>query len=216
VSVVPAVVLLSACGSDSTTSPKSVVASDTVAVDEGSAIVIENYTNSSGTHWESFSAGNDGDYAETYNNSATNLGEYRELVQFPLPALAGKGVVDSANVYEYVCRNSGNTGADSLLVDHVNWGAHLTDSLSFNGQTLTSAAAVLVADTTHGWHGASVTASVQADYTGKRQNSQYRLRFSSLATSGQDYWLEFAGSYCYNSSASEAGAGPAYLVIWAH
>ncbi|HWZ57931.1 MAG TPA: hypothetical protein VNW46_03060 [Gemmatimonadaceae bacterium] len=206
--------LLSACGSDSTTSPKSVVGADTVAVNPATAVSIEWYVNgtSDSNYYSRSSASND--YVETYNNNSGYHVDYRDLMEFALPALAGKGVVDSARMYRFVCYSYTNAAADSVVVDHVNWGAVYSDSASYNGQTLASAVGVLDADTTLRWHSTSVTSSVQADYAAQRTNSQYRVRYSSPAAGGTNYSTGF-GNNC-DSNVPNAVAGPDYLVIWSH
>jgi hypothetical protein len=206
--------LLSACGSDSTTAPKSVVAADTVAVNSATAVSIEWYVNgTSDSNYFSHPSGSN-DYVETYNSNSGYHVDYRDLMEFALPALAGKGVVDSARVYRFVCYSNSNAAADSVVVDHVNWGAVYSDSASFNGQTLASAVGVLVTDTTLRWHSTSVTSSVQADYAAQRTNSQYRVRYSSLAPGGTEYATGF-GNNC-DSNVGNATAGPDHLVIWSH
>jgi hypothetical protein len=210
---VPALTLLTACGSDSATSPKSVAAADTVAIDQAGLTIIDRWVRpGSDSGFESFSGISDGDYVEAYPNDG-NTDDYRMLVPFTLPTLAGRGVVDSAKVYEYVCRVSG-TFADSIVVDHVNWGAAYLDSASYFGQILQANIGTLVRDDSAGWHSVSVTSAVQADYAAKRASSQFRFEWLYSTFPTNDTWVEFVGSYCGGTTLAAAGEG--YLVIWSH
>ena len=71
-------------------------------------------------------------------------------MQFALPKLAGKGVVDSAKMFDYACSHN-TVFTDSIIVDHVNWGAAYADSASWGSQVLQANVGTLVRDTTTGW-----------------------------------------------------------------
>jgi hypothetical protein len=211
---IPALVLSTACSTDKAAAPASVAASDTVALDESNVNVVEWWVSvqNSDSGYYAFPGGDDGNYVETDLDNSGDFDNYRLLLQYALPKLAGKGVVDSARMYNYAC-GSNNTLGDSIVVDHVNWGAVYQDSASYGSQLLQANIGTLVRDTTSGWKSVNVTSSVQADYAAKRANTQYRLEwlFSTMPVGGQ--WVEFSGSYC---DAAGAGAGQGYVVIWSH
>jgi hypothetical protein len=210
----PAVVLLSACGSDSSTSPKSAPGADTVAVNQSTALLIEHWVqpgSDSGFYVEI--AGEDGNYVETESNGSYRY-EYRMLIPFSLPTLAGRGAVDSAKVYQYAC-SQGTTATDSIVVDHVN-GAVEMDSASFSGNTLQANIGTFDRSDSLGWRALNVTSAVQADYVAKRPTSQFRFQYlySTFPTSNNQY-VEFAGEYCDDYQPGAVG-GNGYLVIWSH
>ena len=211
---VPATVLLTACGSDSTSPKASVASADTVAVNQSTAISIEHWVNpGSDSGYLSEPVDEEGNYIESYSNG-NYWYQYRTLVPFPLPTLAGRGVVDSAKVYQFVCETSGPF-SDSVVVDHVNWGAAYQDSASFAGQTLQANLGTLTRSDSIGWKSVTVTSAVQADYAAKRATSQYRFEFqASTITSGEN-WLYFDGSDCDVNQPGAVG-GDGYLVIWSH
>jgi hypothetical protein len=192
-----------------------VATSDTVALDENNVTLIDWWgsTGSADSGYYSYNGAEDANLVQTDLDGSGDFDNYRLLTQYGLPKLAGKGVVDSAKMYAYACGHN-NTFADSVIVDHVNWGAVFQDSASWGGQTLQANVGTLVRDTTSGWKSLDITSSVQADYVAKRANSQYRLEFSFATMPMGDQWVEFAGSYCNNNT--EGGAGQGYLVIWAH
>jgi hypothetical protein len=238
--------LLAACNGKSSTSP-SVPSVDTVSVNQGSAAVIEYYLNGGTPGYDEEPSIEDGNYVETYYNDGSDYGDYRLIAEYPLPALRGRRVVDSATIYWYVCNeyndnDGGGSGSrvppkshpspfarqprqshargpagnltDTVVVDHVLFGAVYQDSATYSGETLASAMSVLVygTDVTTGWKSASVTSAVQADYAAGRTASQYRLQYSSIASDGEDY-IEFAGSSC---GSNEAPTGPSFLVVSSH
>jgi len=106
---IPAIALLAACGSNST-SPRAQPTADTIGVNEGNAVVLEAYSAGTDTSYYNNSAISDGDYAEAQITNATNYDDYREFVEFPLPALRGRGVVDSARFLAYSCDNENGFG----------------------------------------------------------------------------------------------------------
>jgi len=118
VGLIPVAVLLAACGSS--TSPRAQSTADTIGVNEGNAAELYAATTGGDTSYDSYGAGEDGDYIEAEVNSATDFLEYREIVEFPLPPLSGSGVVDSARFSAYVCSNyNGN-------YQHAGTGPHTT------------------------------------------------------------------------------------------
>lgn len=214
---IPALVLSTACSTDKAGAPASVAAADTVALEESNVNVIDwwgNATNADSGYY-SFSGGEDGNFVETYSDGSGNFDDYRVLAQFALPKLAGKGVVDSAKMYAYACSHS-TAFTDSIIVDHINWGAVYQDSASWGGQAVQANIGTLVRDTTTGWKSLDVSSSVQADYAAKRANSQYRLEWSFPTMPTGEVWVEFEGGYCEEGQATDGSAGQGYLVIWAH
>jgi|HubBroStandDraft_6_1064221.scaffolds.fasta_scaffold71583_4 hypothetical protein len=208
---IPAIVLSTACSSDKAAAPASVSATDTVALDEGNVTLVEWYVNAgsdSGYYAENGSY--DGNYVQSYL-SGSQFFDYRMLMQFALPKLAGKGVVDSAKVNLFACEH-GDATTDSVVADHMNWGAVYSDSASWGSQTIQANVGTIVRDTTTGWKSLDITGSVQADYAAKRPNSQYRLRYNYASVPSLDQYVEFAGSYCN----SNADGGQGYMVIWSH
>jgi hypothetical protein len=212
---IPALVLFTACSTDKAAAPASVATSDTVALDESNVTLID--------WWGNVGSADSGYYA--YNGESNNIVQtdldgagdfdnYRLLIQYALPKLSGKGVVDSAKMYDFACSSGPNAFTDSVVVDHVNWGAIYHDSASWGSQTLQANVGTMVRDTTSGWKSLDVTSSVQADYAAKRANTQYRLEFAFSTMPAGDQWVQFSGSYC--NSNSDARAGQAYLAIWAH
>jgi hypothetical protein len=105
---VPAVLLVTACGNS--TSPKAVPTADTVAVN-ANAFIIEKYDS---TYYYTDATQDDDEYVEIDNDD-----DYREIMQYTLPALRGQRVVDSASVFEYVCDNE-------VAVGKVTPGPHAT------------------------------------------------------------------------------------------
>ncbi|HWZ59831.1 MAG TPA: hypothetical protein VNW46_12730 [Gemmatimonadaceae bacterium] len=215
----PAVVLLTACGSDSSTAPKaSVPSADTVAIDQSTSVIIDHWTNASSSgYWDETAEYFGGPYVETYS-SGTYSEDYRLLIPFSLPTLAGRGVVDSAKVFEYACYHYSNNSynnpfTDSLVVDHVD-GAAFQDSASWGGRTLEANIGTLVRDTTSGWKSVTVTSAVKGDYAAKRSLSQFRLEwmYSNMPANWTE--TEFAGLDCTNNAGGTSGDG--YLVIWSH
>jgi hypothetical protein len=212
----PAVFFLNACSSDhNSTSPKATPTSDTVAIDQGQLTIIDHWVNpGEDSGYYSYLGADDGDYVEI-DDGEGGYDDYRMLLEFPLPTLGGDGIVDSAKVYDYACGHSG-TFTDSIVLDHVNWGAVYKDSASWGGQTLLANVGTLVRDTSSGWKSVSVTSSVQADYTAKRANSQFRAEWLYIGTPSASMWDEFAGSYCEDGGSSNSTAGAGYLAIWSH
>jgi hypothetical protein len=210
---IPAIVLSTACSSDKAAAPASVATADTVALNPSNETLVEWWGNSSDSGYYSYS-GEDDDYVQTYDNGSGNFYFDRLLMQFALPKLAGKGVVDSAKMYDYACAH--NTAfTDSIVVDHVNWGAAYSDSASWGSQVLQANVGTLVRDTTTGWKTVNISSSVQADYAAKRPNTQYRLEWLYQTVPSSDVWVEFAGGDC-EENGSNGAAGQAYMVIWAH
>ncbi len=189
---IPAIVLSTACSSDKAAAPASVTATDTVALDENNVNLIEWYVNpGSDSGYYSWSGASDGNYVQTWN-SGSDTYDYRMLLEFALPKLAGKGIVDSAKVNLYACENNQATG-DSIVADHLNWGAVFTDSASFGSQTLQANIGTVVRDTSLGWKSLNITSSVQADYAAKRPNTQYRLEYNYTTFPTTNQWVEFLG-----------------------
>lgn len=206
--------LLTACGSDSSTSPKSAPGVDTVAVDLSTALIAEHWSGSDSGYTSSTVAG-DGNFVEVDSYNSMDF-DYRALVPFSLPKLSGKGAVDSAKVYQFVCETNGSS-SDSIVVDHVSWGAAYLDSALYGGYTLNANIGTFVRSDSLGWRSLNVTSDVQADYAAKRSQSQYRFEYlySTFPTSYQ--WIEFDGGYCGNNNQSgDLGGGNGYLVIWSH
>src|SRR5271156_236167 len=123
----PAVALLAACGSsgsDSTSPKGSVASADTVPIDQSTGVVIYHAINvgqDSGYISYSSAYGNIGDLVGTVS-VGTLTAEYRWLLPFALPTLAGRGIVDSATVYAYLCTHLSNDVStlpytDSIVVD---------------------------------------------------------------------------------------------------
>jgi hypothetical protein len=193
-----------------------VAASDTVSLDESNVTVLDWWANtgSADSGYYSYNGAGDGNFVQTDLDGSGDFDNYRLLIQYTLPKLSGKGVVDSAKMYNYACGHGGNTFSDSIVVDHVNWGAVFQDSLSWGSQTLQANIGTLARDTTSGWKSLDITGSVQADYAAKRANTQYRLEYSFATMPVGDQWEEFAGSYCSSNAGGAAGQG--YMVIWAH
>jgi|GEM_PF-1562196 len=108
----------------------------------------------------------------------------------------------------------GSNVTDTIVVDHILFGAVYQDSATYGGETLSSGMSVLVygTDQTLGWKSASVTSAVQADYAAGRTASQYRLRYSSIASDGQDQ-TDFAGESCIIDAGT---SGPSFLVVSSH
>jgi len=106
---VPAVLLVTACGNS--TSPKASPTADTVAV-AANAFIIEQYD---GDSYYTDATQDDDEYVEIESNGD----DYREIMEYPLPALHGQRVVDSASVFEYVCDNEVAEG-------HLTSGPHAT------------------------------------------------------------------------------------------
>jgi hypothetical protein len=209
---IPALVLSTACSTDKAAAPASVATSDTVGLDQNDVTLIDWWGNTSDSGYYSYT-GEENNIVQTDQDNSGDFDNYRLLMGFPLPKLAGKGVVDSAKVYGYVCYNA-NTFGDSVVVDHVNWGAVYEDSASWGAQILQANVGTLVRDTTTGWKSVDLTSSVQADYAAKRANTQYRLEYSYATMPVGDQTVYFTGSYCGGGSNSNGGQG--YLVIWAH
>ncbi len=209
---IPALALSMACSTDKAAGPAAAATADTVGLDEGSTTFIERWGQpvNGDSGYATFNAMNliesDLDGSGDYQNS-------RLLIQYALPKLAGKGVVDSAKMYNYVCSNNGNVFTDSVVVDHVDWGAAYQDSASWGDQTLQANIGTLVRDTTTGWRSVDVTSSIQADYVAKRAATQYRLEFdfSTMPLGDRAVWL--GGGGCGGNTGS---GGQAYIVIWAH
>src|SRR5579862_2523583 len=162
---IPAVVLSTACSTDKAAGPAAAATADTVALDESNVNVVEWWvsTEDADSGYYSFNGAGDGNYVETDLGDPGDFDNYRILMQYALPKLAGKGVVDSAKMYAYAC--SHNTAfTDSIIVDHVNWGAVFQDSASWGSQVLQANVGTLVRDTTSGWKSLDVSSAVQADY----------------------------------------------------
>ena len=189
------------------------VAADTVGLDVSDMFSIEWFGNSGGSlGYFAFAAGNNGNYVEVDTNASTFF-NVRLLVQYTLPTLAGMGVVDSVRMYHYLCAVTGNALTDSVIVDHVNWGAAIQDSASWGGQIVQGNIGTLVRDTTLGWKSMDVTSSIQADYAAKRPNSQYRFGFASGTMPIAYQAVQFA--LCGDQNLQN-NAGQSYMVIWAH
>lgn len=212
---IPALVLSTACSTDKAAGPRSVATADTVALDESNAFTLG---------WWGVAGEPDSGYrtlngdnliAEDLDGSG-NFSNYRLLAQYSLPKLAGKGAVDSARMYAYVCVNEGNVLSDSVVVDHVNWGAVYEDSASWGGETLQANIGTLVRDSTIGWKSLDVTSSIQADYAAKRGTTQYRLEFGLTTMPVGDRSVLLAGAECDEGQDDDANAGQGYVVIWAH
>jgi hypothetical protein len=234
---VPAVVLVTACGNS--TSPKATSTADTVGVN-ANAVVIERYSTGSDSGYEAEYSSYDGDYAEIYNESG-ELDDYREVMQYALPALHGQRVVDSATVYEYVVSNSASglrvpsghlTAAETRLIarrarnghalgplqsvavmlDHLYIPGSYADSASWGGQQDGPSATLIAAgDATYGWKTVSVTSAVKSDYAAGHSLSSYRIRYSSSANGGE-YYTDFGGNFYDDPGA----AGGSFLVVWSH
>jgi hypothetical protein len=211
---IPAIVLSTACSSDKAAAPASVAAADTVALDENNVNLIEWYVNpGNDSGYYSWNGARDGNYVESYSDGSYFY-NYRMLLEFALPKLAGKGIVDSAKVNLYACQHDA-AFTDSIVADHLNWGSVFTDSASWGGQTLQANIGTIVRASSTGWKTLNVTSSVQADYAAKRPNSQYRLEWNFATIPNSDQWVEFAGSYCEGGT-SEGNGGQGYMVVWSH
>ena len=208
---IPALLLSTACSTDKAAAPASVAASDTVALDAANETMILFWGNPSESAYVSVNGGQN--VVQTILDNQGDFDNYRLLMPFSLPKLAGKGVVDSAKMYNYVCSNTTIPG-DSIIADHVNWGAVYRDSASWGGQTLQANIGTLVRDTTTGWKSLDVTSSVQADYVAKRANTQYRFEYGSSTLPMGYQQVLFAGTYCGNPGDDDAGQS--YIVVWSH
>lgn len=219
--VTPLTMFVTACGSDSATSPKSTPSVDTVAFGPNNFTVDQYYVDSSQTppayEYELYNW--DNAYVEVENWNTNYWDDDRMLLWASLPVLAGRGVVDSAKVYEYQCDWYGSPFTNSAVVlDHVNWGAVIHDSAAFS-VALQDSIGTVSSDTTTGWRSVNVTSAVQADYAAKRSMTQFRMRLSTQAYSlNMDNWVEFDNgqddSDCNNNA--DQGAGVGYAVIWSH
>jgi hypothetical protein len=129
---------------------------------------------------------------------------------FTLPTLAGRGVVDSAKAYVWVC-GSPVTSVGTVLLDHVHFGAALNDSLAFRADSLQNDVGTVTADTITGFHSVTVTSSVQGDYSAKRPDSEYRMRFvpTTALTGSYNVFVELGEDEC------DGGSLP-FIVIWSH
>jgi hypothetical protein len=227
----PAIAGLTACSSDST-SPKSQAAPavDTILADIDNLGVLDVdtiMTTDTSITYGLYTYGAD-QYVGWYyynNGSQASLQNYRPVITFNLPALAGQKVVDSAKAYVFQCASYGTTGAASVdpftlghvLIDHVAIGRVIESNLStYAGDTLQANIGTISSDSTAGVRSMTVTSNVQADYAAKRSASQYRLRwlFTSAPTVASNYAEYYAalGTDCGNSN---GGPGP-WLVIWSH
>jgi hypothetical protein len=213
---IPTLVLFTACSTDKAAGPASVATVDTVGLIETNVTVIDWWGNPGGADsgYYSYNGAGTGNFVQTDLDGSGDFNNFRLLIQYGLPALSGKGAVDSAKMYTFVCTHSSDVSADSVIVDHIDWGAVFQDSASWGSQTLQANVGTLVRDTTSGWKSLAVTSSVQADYAAKRATTQYRLEFSNPTLPVGDQSVEFAGGYCNGTSNGAAGQG--YLVIWAH
>jgi len=99
--LIPAVALLAACGSS--TSPRAQSTPDTIGISEANAVDLYASTAGGDTVYYSYNGLESGDYVEAQVYDSTSFNEYREIVQFALPALGGKGIVDSARFAAYAC-----------------------------------------------------------------------------------------------------------------
>jgi hypothetical protein len=230
---VPAVVLISACGSSST-SPQATTQVDTVGVSANS-FIIEQYDSD---YYYTDDTQDDGDFVEIEGGD-----DYREIMQYPLPALHGQRVVDSASVFEYACydyddeRTSppphGTAAArrlaarrakagyrigardlqPAILLDHLHFAGSYVEASAWGGDFMGASATLIGSnDVSIGWKEASVTANVQADYAAGYPNSQYRIRYASNPGSGE-YYVDFGG---LNDCDDNGAAGGSFLVVWAH
>lgn len=211
---IPALVLSTACSTDKAAAPSSVAAADTVALNESNAVIIE-WQGQTGSD-SSFTSFNGANFIQSYLDGSGNFNNTRLLVQYSLPKLAGKGAVDSAKMYSFVCSNEGDAIADSVVVDHVNWGAVYEDSAAWGGLTVQANIGTLVRDTTTGWKSVDVTSSIQADYVAKRTTSQYRFEYGFGTEPVGDRVVWIAGGDCEDGGPQQPNAGPSYLVVWAH
>jgi hypothetical protein len=210
---IPALVLITACSSDKAAAPGASATADTIALDQSNTTVVEWWENTSDSGYATF---NDNNFMQSYLDGSGNFNNSRLLVQYSLPKLAGKGVVDSAKMYNFVCLNQGDAITDSIVVDHVNWGAVFEDSAAWGGNTLQANIGTLVRDTTTGWKSLDVTSSIQGDYVAKRTTSKYRFEypFGTEPVGDRVVWLE--GNGCGDGGSEPANSGPGYMVIWAH
>jgi hypothetical protein len=231
---VPAILLVSACSSS--TAPGASAMVDTVAVNPNS-VVISRYTSSSASGYNTQTSTNAGDYVQVYSDGSYSS-DYREVVQYALPALRGRRIVDSATVFEYVCTtyasnshvttgpraaaaarrlaDAGNRVATrdarpAIMLDHISFAGGYADSTAWGADVMGPSTTLIAAsDSSLGWTTVSVTSGVQADYAAGHANSQYRIRYAS--NTGGYYYTYFGGYNCQNSGL----AGDSYLVIWSH
>jgi hypothetical protein len=211
---IPALVLSTACSTDKAAAPSAVAAADTVALNESNTAVIE-WSGETGSDSE-FTSFNDANVIQSYVDGSGFFENMRLIVQYSLPKLAGRGVVDSAKMYNFICVNYGDAIVDSVIVDHVNWGATYEDSAAWGGQTLQPNIGTLVRDTTTGWKSLDITSSIQADYVAKRTTSQYRFEYGFGTEPVGDRFVYIAGGSCGDGGPEQPNAGPSYLVVWAH
>jgi hypothetical protein len=157
-----------------------------------------------------------------YGSFGRVKGDRDSVCRYALPTLAGKAVVDSAKAYVYQCGTYAyNGGAQKdpftlghVEIDHISLGTVVQDFVAaFDGAGLQQNIGTIASDSTSGFKGMTVTADVQADYTAKRETSQYRLRFVFDSTLAPGYTNIYAGlgSDCGNTG----GPGP-FLVVWSH
>jgi hypothetical protein len=202
--------MLTACGSSDSTGPRSAPGVDTVAINAASYEQVEMYgyhgSDSSYYSWQN----GDGYQDIGFYLNGTYFYEDRALMGFPLPSLAGRGVVDSAKAYVYQCGTSVMT-LGSAILDHVHFGAALQDSAAFAGDVLQADVGTVSTDTSTTFHGVTVTSSVQGDYSAKRDESQFRMEFVPTTTlpPNSDNFVYFGEDEC------NGGSLP-YLVIWSH
>jgi hypothetical protein len=210
---IPALVLSTACSTDKAAAPSAATTTDTVALDQSNTTIIEWWRVGSDSGYINF---NEANFVQTGLDDSGDVSNIRLLVQYSLPKLSGKGVVDSAKMYNFVCLNEGDPITDSIVVDHVSWGAVYQDSAAWGGLTLQADIGTLVRDTTTGWKSLDVTSSIQGDYAAKRAMSQYRFEylFGTEPVGQRVVW--FGGGDCGDGSPQPANSGPSYMVIWAH
>jgi hypothetical protein len=227
----PAIAGLTACSSDST-SPKvqASPAVDTILANIDNLGVLElDSIMSSDTviQYGMYSYGTDqfaGWYWQT-NGSTTWREEYRPMISFDLPVLAGQGVIDSAKVNVFQCSAYGYNGSSNVdpytighvTIDHVNLGRVVESSATtYWGDTLQANIGTISSDSSIGAKTMAVTTNVQGDYSAKRSVSQYRLQwvFTTAPTLSSNYNAYYAdlGSDCGNNN---GGPGP-WMVIWSH
>ncbi len=211
---IPALVLSTACSTDKAAGPSAAATADTIALDENNTAIIEwSGTIGSDSGFTSFTGAN---FIQTYLDGSGNFNNTRLLVQYSLPKLAGKGVVDSAKMYNFVCINQGDGIADSVVIDHMSWGAVYQDSAAWGGQAVQANIGTLVRDTTTGWRSLDVTSSIHADYVAKRPTSQYRFELGYGTEPVGDRVVWIGGGDCGAGGPEPANAGPSYVVVWAH
>jgi hypothetical protein len=230
--IAPLVAGLAACGSDSSSAPRSAVpTTDTIQADIASLGILsyDSVTTATDT---TVTFGIDNDLAEQWvgwyfsdNGASQDIEGSRATMRFALPMLPGQGVVDSARVGYWHCgiyayqSSSGRFDpftVGHVTVDHVNLPDFTVGSATtFAGDILEANLGTIQSDSAIGVRTMMVTAAVKGDYTAKRSTSQFRLNWifdtPVSASGGSVQAYAELGTEC-----GETNGPPPFLVIWSH